>query len=289
MSEKIKIWPDTKGINSFLQPYLLNSPEACPAVMICPGGAYEIVCSPSEGRPVAEKFNELGMHAFVLTYRVAPHTFPAAQQDAMRALQLIRANAKEWNIAPNRIGVCGFSAGGHLAACLGTTLVENIHAVAGDSLDNYSARPDFIISGQGALAATPATDLFTFECLLGHPPTEDEKVKYSPCNWVTENTPPSFIWHTAADQVIDCNCSVLFAQAAIRHKVPCELHIFPRGDHGIILGLDTPDVSQWPELARKFIAVQTGEITTPPEKYTHRHQCKISGSYPGGPREEEHS
>ena len=286
MSKKIKIWHEDKGIDSFLESYLIDTDKPCPAVMICPGGAYEIICSPSEGRPVAEKFNELGMHAFVLTYRVAPDTFPAPQQDAMRALKIIRANADKWKIAPQSIGVCGFSAGGHLAASLGTTLVENIDASAGDCFDRYSARPDFIITGQGVLAATPATDIFTLECLLGHPPTAEEKEKFSPCNCVNENTPPAFIWHTASDQMIDYNCSILFARALIKHNIPCELHIFPRGRHGVLLGLDTPDVSKWHELARKFIAVQTGEEIIPDENYTHLYQCNASHSYPGAVRKE---
>ena len=109
--EKIMLWQPETDIVSYMRPYLLDTDTPRGAVLILPGGGYRIVCEPSEGAPVAKKFNSLGFHAFVLNYRVEPNTCPSAQIDAMRALQIIRANASKWNIDPDVVGTCGFSAG----------------------------------------------------------------------------------------------------------------------------------------------------------------------------------
>ena len=285
MKEKIMLWNPQKGINSYIRPYLLETDEPCGAVLITPGGGYQQVCEPSEGGPVAEKFNSLGLHAFVLNYRVFPNLFPAPQQDALRALKIIRGRAKEWKINPNQIGTCGFSAGGHLSASLGTTLVDDIDASDNDGYDAVSSRPDFIISGQGVLSFTEEHPV-TSDNLLGKDMPFDERQKYAADCCVSPNTPPAFIWHTFSDQVVNFNYSIRFAQACKANHVPCELHIFPYGDHGILLGLDTPDVSQWPLLARNFIQTHTGNVQTPRENYTHLHQCAASHTYPGPWRKE---
>lgn len=286
MTEKIFIWDRKSGIKSYIRPYLIDTEKPHGAVLILPGGGYHVVCEPSEGEPVAKGFNELGLHAFVLNYRVDPDRFPLPQTDAMRALKFIRGNAAKWNLRSGQLGVCGFSAGGHLAASIGTSMVENIDVSAGDEYDSFSARPDFIIAGQGVLSFADDVNEVTANYLLGPDHPYSERIKLSPELCVTDKTPPTFLWHTFTDQIVPYRCSVLFAEALKKHNVPCELHIFPRGDHGILRGLNTPDVSQWQKLARVFIAEQTGETVTPKEHYTHFYQCDASGTYPGKLREE---
>lgn len=286
VNSRVPLWNSRKGIPSCFTTFLLESDRPRGAVLILPGGGYQMVCEPSEGAPVAKKFNSLGLHAFVLNYRVFPHTFPAPQQDALRALKIIRGRAEEWGINPAQIGVCGFSAGGHLATSLGTTIVKDIDASDGDRFDGIPARPDFIISGQGAISFA-GNHRVTADNLLGADMPDSERLKYSPELHVHSDTPPCFLWSTFGDQVVDCNFSILFAQALKAHQVPCELHIFPNGDHGILLGMDTPDVSQWPQLAKTFIETQTGAVRTPRENYTHKHQCEATHTYPGPWRKEE--
>lgn len=286
--KKIKIWQNDKNIHSYIRPYLIDCDTPRPAVLILPGGGYNIVCEPSEGAPVAKKFNSLGIHAFVLNYRAAPDIFPAAQTDAMRALRIIRANAEKWRINANAVGVCGFSAGGHLSVSLGSDMVDNIQALGNDEYDSYRRRPDFIIAGQGVLTFRDCKigSIETAGYLLGKKNlSETELDSIAPDLHVNNSTPPTFLWHTFSDQVVDYRASIYLAQELRKHEVPCELHIFPQGDHGILLGVNTPDVSQWPELAARFIATQTAEKKTPPECYTHIYQCDITGTYPGKLRE----
>lgn len=281
MSEKLMLWNDQR--RSFIKPFLLNDGKKHPAVLIIPGGAYRCVCEPAEGAPIAERFNALGLHAFVLVYRVFPHTFPAPQQDAMRAMKIIRGNAGKWNISPDSIGICGFSAGGHLGASLGTAIVENVDCSAGDEFDQPSYRPDFLILSYGVLSFRNdlAFDSKTSRYLLGEEEESRNKLHYSPDNRVTENTPPCFIWHTIADQLVDYRCSLFFARALAEKKIPFELHLYPFGAHGMLQGIDTPDISEWPQLARRFIALHTQEAGTDPECYTHVYQCKAENSRPG--------
>ena len=286
MTEKIMLWNQHKNLRSYLKTFLIDTDEPRGAVLITPGGGYRIVCEPSEGAPVAKGFNALGLHAFVLNYRVFPDTYPAPQQDAMRALKIIRAHAEEWKVKKDQLGVCGFSAGGNLAATLGTDLVKNIDASDGDASDRESARPDFIICGQSVLSFKDDRNQATSRRWLGQNLQAEEVLKFSPERHVTADTPPTFLWHTFQDQVVHYTHSFLFAQALTDRNVPCELHIFPNGDHGILLGLDTPDVSQWQRLAVNFIATQTGPVKTPRQNYTHLHQCEASHTYPGELREE---
>ena len=283
------LWKPEMQIASYMRPYLLDTDEPRGAVLILPGGGYRIVCEPSEGAPVAKKFNSLGLHAFVLNYRVEPHTFPAAQIDAMRALQIIRANADKWHIDPNVVGTCGFSAGGHLSASLGCSLVDDVQYSGGDEADNYKRLPDFIIAGQGVLSFRDRRNEFNAARLLGKgevPVTQQEMDTLAPEYFVNEKTPPCFIWHTFADKVVPFTSSIYFAEALRKYNVPCQLQIFARGDHGILLGMDTPDVSNWPELAVKFIAEYTSVNGTPQEYYTHFYQCDVTNTYPGELREE---
>ena len=129
---------------------LLEDGKLHPAVLVIPGGGYGCVCSSTEGFPIAEKFNQLGYHAFVLDYRTAPERFPAPQLDAMRAMKMIRANAGCWNVIPDQVASCGFSAGAHLAGSLGI-LCDDLNASGGDAADDFPHRPDCMILCYGVL------------------------------------------------------------------------------------------------------------------------------------------
>ena len=286
MAEKLMLWNNSK--KSYIKPFLLNDGQAHPAVLIIPGGGYQCVCEPAEGEPIAKMFNKLGLHAFVLVYRVYPDIFPAPQQDAMRAMKIIRTNAGKWNINANAVGVCGFSAGGHLGASLGTSITENVDASNNDEFDKASHRPDFMILCYGVLSFRDdlASDSESAQHLLGHEKAANIKLEYSPDFCVTEKTPPCFIWHTVKDQMVDYKCSIYFAQSLAAKNIPFELHLFPFGVHGMLQGLDTPDISIWPELACKFIAVHSGEIKIDSDCYTHVYQCRAENSRPGPLREE---
>lgn len=236
--------------------FLLDRPATPPAglVLICPGGGYGHR-SPRESAIIAETFNRLGWPAVVLQYRVAPNVFPAPQKDALRALKIIRSRAAEWGVDKHQIAILGFSAGGHLAACTGT-MWDRIDADAGDAVDREDARPDAMI------LCYPVIDLS-----IGHPgsarnllgktdPSASELEKLSLENSVSKGTPPAFLWHTAADAVIPCENSLLFAEAMWKLGNTAELHIFPRGPHGMAAGQDNDQVTEiriWPELASNFL------------------------------------
>ena len=277
MSEKTYLWKQKENNPSSVTPFLLGGSEAHPAVLVIPGGGYGGVCESTEGSPVARKFNELGFHAFVLDYRVAPHRFPAPQQDALRAMRLIRANAKQWRVIPDRVAVCGFSAGGHLACSLGT-ISDQIPNVEHDSVDAENGVPDAMILCYGVLVLAPWSNQGTCRNLLGEMP-EPEKLKLCSLEkQVGIHTPPAFLWHTISDQMVCFRNSVVFAQAMSGCNRPCELHLFPYGDHGMLLGLGTDDVIQWPLLARNFLETQWKMRSTPNalrERYTNRYQAKM--------------
>ena len=231
--------------------YLLPGNAPRPALLIIPGGGYGGVCEATEGEPIARKFNELGFHAFVLHYRVAPHRFPEPQEDVLRALRLIRARSEAWHVIPNRLAVCGFSAGGHLAASAGT-LFDEIPAEAGDEADTLSARPDALVLCYPVISFVRFAHEGSGRNLLGDHFAQWRE-RFSLEMRVTEKTPPAFIWHTAEDSVVPWRNSAMMAEALYEKNIPCSLHIFPHGDHGMLLGTGTLDVVQWPEMAKRFL------------------------------------
>lgn len=235
--------------------------KKCPAVIICPGGGYEYVAA-IEGEPVALRFNGSGIHAFVLNYSCAPTRFPGSLLELSRAVALVREHAEEWNIDAQKIAVCGFSAGGHLAASLGVYWKEAfVQRFLG--LDNNENRPDGLILGYPVLSNKEGvTHPFSVANLMGKYPDERELSLFSLEEHVTELTPPTFLWHTADDDVVPCINSLLFAQALQKQEVPFELHIYPHGPHGSslateetasFLGHVLPDCQGWFDLAVRFI------------------------------------
>ena len=204
------------------------------AVVICPGGGYSIVAIDHEGLKVAEKFNEMGVAAFVLKYRIPDtknQTDPsiAPLQDAQQAILTVRTNAKKWNVDPERIGIMGFSAGGHLASTAGTHFERSLI----DNPDHISVRPDFMILIYPVISADIAiTHSGSFKNLLGPNASAEQLNLYSNEKQVTAKTPPTFLVHASDDGGVSPNNSIVFYQALLKNKIPAELHIYQNGGHG---------------------------------------------------------
>lgn len=219
-------------------------------VLVLPGGGYTHRAN-HEGDPVAERFNALGFHAFVLQYRVAPYRFPAPQRDLVRAVKVIRANAAKWHL--DKLAVLGFSAGGHLAAS-GTLLADKIDADAGDEADKFSGKADAMILCYPVISLTDSfSHLGSGLALFGENSSVEERSKLDLQHLVTADTPPAFLWHTAEDTGVSVRNSTEFASRMWQHGNCCELHVFPHGNHGLGLGLGKADLSQWPQLAGTFL------------------------------------
>jgi acetyl esterase/lipase len=218
-------------------------------VIVCPGGSYTALASNHEGRQVANWLNSLGITAFVLKYRLGPrYHHPIEQGDAQRAIRLVRAHAAEYGIVPDRVGVMGFSAGGHLAATMGTHFDDG-STTDPDPIQRERSRPDFLVLGYPVISfTTPYTHKGSLRNLLGDSP--DPKLMESLSNelQVTAQTPPTFLFHTTEDKTVPVENSVLFYLALRKAGVAAEMHIFERGPHGVGLALRDPALSMWPEL-----------------------------------------
>jgi acetyl esterase/lipase len=253
----------------YLQPYLLPAVEGKPrgAVIVLPGGGYAHR-SPREAGNVADRFNQAGLNALVLQYRVAPNRHPAPLLDIQRAVRLTRAHAASLGIRPDKIAVCGFSAGGHLAACAGVFYGWNIKG-SPDDLQGVSARPDALILCYPVISSGQYAHKGSFMRLLGDPPPAGLLRVMSVETQVTPWTPPTFLWATADDPTVPVQNSVMFAQALRRHGVPCELKIFPHGRHGMNLGIGDPLVSKWPGMAIDWLAEMDWPMISPGGKAAH--------------------
>jgi acetyl esterase/lipase len=217
------------------------------AVVVCPGGGYRGLSSDKEGRAVAEWLNALGVSAFVLQYRVGPrYRHPAPLQDAQRAVRLVRQQARRHGIDRARVGIIGFSAGGHLAATLGT-LDDAGDPSSADPVDRLGSRPDFMVLGYPVVSMTgPFVHRGSRAQLLGEAPDAKLLEELSAEKRVTERTPPTFLFHTADDASVPVENSLSFYEALLKAKVPAELHLFPHGRHGVGLAPDHKVLNQWP-------------------------------------------
>jgi|SRR5699024_1565597 len=248
--------------NPHLTTYLLEGKEPFPVVIVCPGGGYAHHAD-HEGEPVAKWLNSIGVSAIVLHYRIAPHQHPAPLDDAQTTIRMARVNAKKWNIDPNRVGILGFSAGGHLASSAGT-LFEEGDEFAKEAINRYSSRPDVMILCYPVI--TMASPQYIHEGsklhLLGEQPSLSLVQKMSTEKQVTENTPPAFLWHTADDEAVPVENSLMFARSLGKFNIPYALHIFESGKHGLGLAEDHPEANLWPNLCeawlknRKFVKVE---------------------------------
>lgn len=265
-SEIIRLWNERKieprktseeSFQPFLELFLLSTGTPRGIVIIFPGGAYTHRAY-HEGVPVAERFNRLGFHAAVVHHRVSPYVWPVPQEDAHRAIKIIRANAEKWAVKPDKTAVLGFSVGGNLAGCT-AAYYDTVRADAGDSADAYSARPDATILCYPVITPLPAESAYrdSFYTLLGTKDLPDVKAeKYALDRLVNDKSPPAFLWHTAADNGVPVYNSLVYASALSRHKISFELHIYPRGGHGLGLGTDdsVPELRNWPDLCGAWLS-----------------------------------
>jgi acetyl esterase/lipase len=255
----VKLWPDgapgaegnMNGDKPTLTVYLPPKQEAAGCgIVICPGGGYGHLAMEHEGRQVAQWLNSFGISAFVLKYRHrnsgAGYGHPAPLQDAQRAIRMVRSRAKEWNVDTNRIGILGFSAGGHLASSEGTHFNKNYYEPK-DSIDQVSCRPDFMILIYPVITLT---ELYTHSGsrlnLLGKNPAQSLVEYLSNETQVTPETPPTFLVHANDDKAVPPENSIYFYLALRKAKVPAEMHIYENGGHGFGLGKDKGAVSTWP-------------------------------------------
>lgn len=217
------------------------------AVVVCPGGGYGSLTA-HEGNDYARWFNELGITAFVLRYRLASHGYrhPVMFQDATRAVRMVRARAAEWKVDPGRLGIIGSSAGGHLAATV-MTRHDAGDPRSSDTVERQSSRPDFGILCYPVISFGTKGHRGSEENLLGRNPPEKLREYLSNELHVTPETPPTFLFHTADDPVVKVENSLLFAEALAAHGVPFALHVypFPKGSHGLGLG-----TAEWKPTAR---------------------------------------
>lgn len=260
MHTKIKLWengtplyqPEYGQEEPHLVDYTLkNGKSDNPCMIVIPGGAYATVCDEHEGSKICKMLNENGFSAFILEYRVAPYHHPVMEYDVKRAIRLVRFKAKEFGIAENKIAIMGFSAGGHLC-CMGA-LRFDYGVNDGDEIDKVSSRPDL---------AVPCYAVTSFDEEIAHGGTRlnflgeenlDRWEEFSSEKIVPDDAPPFFIWATAQDQAVPPECSLRLASALIKKNIPCELHIFPYGLHGIGLGYEIPLSSQWSDLMVEWL------------------------------------
>lgn len=256
--EKIRLWENgTPGFVSeygqdepSISPYLLDGGNKNGCVIVCPGGAY-VGKAAHECGVIAEMLNRNGVSAFTLDYRVAPYKYPFITEDVLRAIRYIRYNSGRFNIDENKIGVLGFSAGGHLAS---SAMNCFDYGKDGDEIDAVSSRPDFGILCYPVVSFDKYAHSGSRKNLIGELPDEKElAVKMSLELNVKSDTPPAFIWHTMDDAGVDARNSLELAMAMRTHRIPCELHIFQQGKHGLGLAEGCDNVWQWSSLLGEWL------------------------------------
>jgi len=264
-SRRIALWVDTGETHpgsptrpatgtGQLTVYLPSDPHAnIPAVIICPGGGYTFLAVAKEGTKPADRLAADGIAAFVLEYRLpkgrtpAPGEVPVPEQDVLRAVQLVRSRAAEWNVDPHRVGVMGFSAGGHVAAMAATMFddAKSLPAAPDDPIGRVSARPDFAVLLYPVISMEPAwAHTGSHAKLLGKAADAAAAARFSVDERVTPQTPPLFIAVAKDDKTVEYHNSELMADAAKRAGVPAKLMIFDHGGHGFGLG-DNADTRTW--------------------------------------------
>lgn len=229
------------------------------AVVVLPGGAYMGLAANLEGRQVADWFTARGFHAFVLSYRLSSHGYllPVPLLDARRAVQMVRARARDYSVAPNRIVIIGFSAGGHLAALASTQPVAGKRD-ADDPIDRVSSRPDYLVLGYPWIGAISSDTSHLSYCKLANVMDKCEALRlaYSPDLFVSKDTPPTFWFHTFNDETVPVEQGLRFYEALVKAGVPAEAHIFANGPHGTGLGKADAALDQWPNLLEIWLRAQ---------------------------------
>jgi acetyl esterase/lipase len=224
------------------------------AVVIAPGGGYQHLSMQREGSDVAAWLNAHGVAAFVLRYRLGPkYHNPIELGDAQRAVRTVRADAAQYGIAPDHIGMWGFSAGGHLTASAGT-MFDAGNPVTADPIDRQSSRPDFLILSYPVITMEdPYVHKGSRQYLLGDTPTQADMDALSPELHVTAQTPPAFLFSTTDDRTVPIMNSVMFYSALVKAGVPAEIHIFQHGAHGSGLAPTNPQLRPWTDMLIKWM------------------------------------
>ncbi len=228
------------------------------AVLICPGGGYGFLAFGHEGVAVARWLNDNGISGIILKYRLPSDKIMKDKsvgplQDAQEALRIIRRNAVQWKINPDKIGVIGFSAGGHLASTLSTHFSEKVYAVK----DTISARPDFSILIYPVISLEASiTHAGSRNNLIGDNPPAAVIAHFSNELQITGRTPPSFLVHSEDDKTVPVKNSIVYFEGLVTNNVPAELHVFQKGGHGYGLAINRGTESSWPELCIKWLRVR---------------------------------
>ena len=251
MNDIIRLWPGeapyTEQSPGQAQPTLTAFPvEGAPtAVIVCPGGGYAMKAD-HEGVPIAEMLNRSGIAAYVLDYRVHPCHHMAPLSDASRAIRVVRSMGYKY------VGILGFSAGGNLC-CNAAVHFDGGKPESGVPVERLSSRPDFFVPCYPVVSFTSYPHYDSFLQLTGAPDQHDLERFFSAELNVSADTPPAFIWHTADDELVPVQNSLMLAGALSRYGVPYELHIYPSGPHGLGLAEDYPEVRVWAGQLTDFI------------------------------------
>jgi len=225
------------------------------AVMICPGGGYGALAFDHEGNAIAKWLNDNGIAGIILKYRLPSDLIMKDKsigplQDAQEAMRVIRRHAEEWKIDPKKVGVIGFSAGGHLASTISTHYAEKVY----DVKDNTSARPDFSLLIYPVVSMdTLVTHRGSRNNLLGLKPGDDLVRRFSNELQITADTPPAFLVHSSDDDAVPVMNSIGYYKGLQKNKIPAELHIFQKGGHGYGLAIGRGTESSWPDLCIKWL------------------------------------
>lgn len=232
--------------------YLPQGRNTGAGVLVFPGGSYAFLAMDHEGRQIAEWLNHLGVAAFVVQYRCAPYHHPVELNDAKRAMRYVRSHAAEFKISPDRIGVWGFSAGGHLASTLGTHY-DGGNPSSPDLIERVSSRPDFMILAYPVIDPLGDASKGSFENLLGKDVDPALVRELSNDLHVNAQTPPTFLMAAGDDAAVSPECSLNFYSALLKAGVPAELHIYESGGHGFGLGSLNPRVSSWSQRLAEWL------------------------------------
>lgn len=240
-----------------LVPYLIDASGSIPCIIIAPGGGYQ-GRAPHEGAPIAKWLNSIGISAFVLNYRHAPFRFPVPFLDAQRAVRLVRFHARTYNIDPSRVGMLGFSAGGHLTSLMGTLQERNWFPTdyTKDEIDSQDDALDCMI------LCYPVIDIAAKGLegcrinIMGKKPDPRLAALLTTDRQVDVNTPPAFLWTTRDDQTVPFIHSTSFAKALERNGIEHEIHVFEHGVHGLGLAENVPEVEEWTKDCESWLQTQ---------------------------------
>ena len=243
---------DVPTITPFLAP---KETATGAAIVVLPGGGYSHLSETKEGSDVAKWLNSLGISAFVLKYRLGPkYGQPNQLLDAARAMRTVRARAKEWNLDANKVGILGFSAGGHLASTVATHFDAG-KTDAKDEIERMSSRPDLQILIYPVISMGEFAHQGSKKNLLGDNPTAELVKLYSNELQITKDTPPAFLVHAVTDPVVPIENSLLYADALRRAKVPFEMHLYEQGPHGFGLAPTNPILASWKDRCADWLNI----------------------------------